>query len=166
VFREPQEEPPMTTPPNKQPHIRAVPMGGGHRVGGLQGPEDVVVDEAAAAEDRGAGADVPAVSSPLSRASNQVSTAIARAVAEPIAHAGLAITVGVAGAGVGGLTGRSWTAAGTGAGVNLFLLGLGMAVLGRNNLAPQLRWAYLLLSLLGGAGAGYALWAGSGARRK
>lgn len=156
----------MNQPPNKQPHIRAVPMNGGHRVGGLQGPEDVVVDEAASAESVGATADVPATTSPISRVGTQLSSALARGIGEPIAHAGLAITVGVAGAGVGGLTGRTWAAAGTGAGVNLFLLGLGMAVLGRANLSPQLRWAYLLLSLLGGAGAGYALWAGTGSRRK
>lgn len=157
-----QKEQTVTQPqkPN-QPHLRAVPQGGGHRVGGLGDPVEGEVVESTPAESAAAvGATSP---SPIARASNQVSTAIARAIAEPIAHAALAITVGVAGAGVGGLTGKSWSSAGVGAGTNLFLLGLGMAVLGRS-LSPQLRVAYLVLSLLGGGGAGYALWAGGSSR--
>jgi hypothetical protein len=72
----------------------------------------------------------------------------------------LTVTVGVAGALVGGATGRTWESAGLGAGANLFLLGLGMSIFGRT-LRPAMRWAYLVLALAGGGGAGYALWSGS-----
>lgn len=143
----------------KQPHLRAVPQAGGHRVQpGLGDPVDAEAVEVPA--DESAASVGASTSSPLATAGRQVSTALARAVAEPIMHAALALAVGVAGAGVGAVTGRTWNAAGVGAGANLFLLGLGVSVLGRT-LSPQLRIAYLVLSLLGASGAGYALWAGS-----
>ena len=153
--------------PKQQPHLRAVPQGGGHRVRGIGDPVDAEVVESTPTESATA-VGATASPSPLATAGAQVSTALARAVAEPIMHAALMIAVGVAGAGVGALTGKTWNAAGVGAGTNLFLLGLGVSVLGRT-LSPQLRIAYLVLSLLGAGGAGYALWAGSGSsssRRK
>lgn len=151
--------------PKQQPHLRAVPVNGGHRVpGGLGDP----VADVAATPAESAAAEGVRTSSPLANAGSSISQALARGVAEPIAHAGMAVVVGVAGAGVGGLTGKTWTSAGVGAGVNLFLWGLGGALLGRERMTPMLRWAYFALSLLGGAGAGYALWAGAGtgARRR
>lgn len=153
-------------PKQQPPHLRAVPQGGAHRVPGLGDPIDAEAVETTPT-DSAAAVGAPTTRSPIAAAGAQISTALGRAVAEPIMHAALAISVGVAGAGVGALTGRTWNAAGIGAGTNLFLLGLGVSVLGRS-LSPQLRVAYLVLSLLGAGGAGYALWAGtpSSSRRK
>lgn len=134
----------------KPPHLRAV--------SGLAGPEDVVSTPEADAEALDA-TPREATPSPIVASARQMSSSLAQAVAEPIAHAGLSIIVGSAGAAVGGLTGRTWWSAGVGAGVNLFLLGMGMAVLNRQ-LRPTLRWAYLVIALAGGGGAGYSLWAG------
>ena len=145
----------MSQPP--KPHLRAVPG-----VGGLSGPEDVVSTPEESAEALDA---TPREPSPIVASARQVSSSLARAVAEPIAHAGLSVIVGSAGAAVGGITGRTWWSAGVGAGVNLFLLGMGMAVLNRQ-LPPMIRWTYLVIALAGGSGAGYSLYAGSNARKR